>query len=84
MTNIEVEVMEVVKDVVDPTRRDELSVTSELLESKLIDSFGLIQLVSDLEVALKISIMTEDMTIQNFSSIPDIAALVARIRSAQA
>jgi acyl carrier protein len=83
MTNIEAEVMEVVKGVVDPTRRDELSVTSELLEAKLIDSFGLIQLVSDLELALNISIMTEDMTIQNFSSIRDIVGLVTRIRSAQ-
>jgi acyl carrier protein len=81
MTNIEAEVMEIVRRVVDPTRRDQLSVTSDLMESNMIDSFGLVQLVSELEVSLNITIMTEEMIIQNFSAVSDIARLVTRIRS---
>lgn len=83
MANIENEVMDVVRGLIDPSQRAQLSAKSELLESKLIDSFGLIQLVSELEAKLQISIKTEDMTIQNFSSVPDIVAMVMRVRSGQ-
>lgn len=74
-------VTELVKEIVEPRLRDQVTPEQALLGGKLIDSFGLIRLVGDLEQAFGIAIRTEDMTVQSFDSVNSIVALVERCRA---
>lgn len=74
-------VTELVKEIVEPRLRDQVTPDQALLGGKLIDSFGLIRLVGDLEQAFGIAIRTEDMTVQSFDSVNSIVALVERCRA---
>ena len=69
-------VFELAKRVIDPRYRDSLTQDSRLFEEHILDSFGLIQLVVEIDNEFSIAIKTEDLTSQNFSTISDIAALV--------
>lgn len=69
------------KRVVDPRRTEELTAESLLFEEKFLDSFGIIQLVTDIETEFAVAIPTEDLTFQNFGSVRDIARLVERYLS---
>ena len=81
MLNIENKVIKVISQMINPKDRHQLNINSELLESKLIDSFGLVQLIAELEVVFEISILTEDLTIENFGKVENIICLVKRIIS---
>jgi methoxymalonate biosynthesis acyl carrier protein len=74
-------VTELVKEIVEPRLRDQVTPEEHLLGGKLIDSFGLIRLVVELEQAFGIAIRTEDMTVQSFNSVNSIVALVERCRA---
>jgi acyl carrier protein len=74
-------VTELVKEIVEPRLRDQVTPEERLLGGKLIDSFGLIRLVVELEQAFGIAIRTEDMTVQSFNSVNSIVALVERCRA---
>jgi methoxymalonate biosynthesis acyl carrier protein len=74
-------VTELVKEIVEPRLRDQVTPEENLLGGKLIDSFGLIRLVVELEQAFGIAIRTEDMTVQSFNSVNSIVALVERCRA---
>ena len=71
-------VTEIVKEIVEPRLREQVTPEQVLLSAKLIDSFGLISLVGNLEQAFGIAIRTEDMTVENFDSVNSIVALVKR------
>jgi acyl carrier protein len=64
--------------VADPLHKNALKVDSLLLEEKILDSFGLIQLVTEIDSEFSISIKTEDLTLQNFETLKDIGTLVER------
>ena len=81
MLDIENKVIKVISQMINPKDRHQLNINSELLESKLIDSFGLVQLIAELEVVFEISILTEDLTIENFGKVENIICLVKRIIS---
>lgn len=74
-------VTELVKGVVEPRLREQVTPEQALLGGKLIDSFGLISLVNELERTFGIAIRTEDMTVQSFDSVNSIVALVERCRA---
>jgi acyl carrier protein len=64
--------------VVDPLHKHSLKVDSLLLEENILDSFGLIQLVTEIDSEFSIAIKTEDLTFQNFATLKDIGILVER------
>lgn len=74
-------VTELVKEIVEPRLRNQVTPEHSLLGGMLIDSFGLIRLVVELEQAFGIAIPTEDMTAQSFESLNSIVALVERCRA---
>ena len=76
MNDINGRIFELVKRVADPRYRDSFTPTSLLLEEQILDSFGLIQLVAEIDNEFSIAIKTEDLISQNFASITDIAALI--------
>jgi acyl carrier protein len=70
------EIYSLVKEIVNPPVSKPLTLESLLLEEKMMDSFGLIQLVAGIEEKFSISIDTKDLTSQNFASINTIMMMV--------
>ncbi len=83
MTVIE-RVIEVVRRVVEPSRREQVHAGALLFEEKLLDSFGVINLVGELEAEFGIAVPTEELTVVNFGVVEDIAVLVERSLAARA
>jgi D-alanine--poly(phosphoribitol) ligase subunit 2 len=52
----------------------------KIFETGLIDSYGIVEIVSALEEHFKLKIPMEDLTIQNFATVNDIAKLVERLQ----
>lgn len=73
------QIIELVTVVAGPNLREPLTAYTEILESNLVDSFGLLQLIADIEHNLKINIRVEDMTLENFSSVSAIVDLITRL-----
>ena len=78
MNNINERLVELTKRLVDPRYRDSLDHASLLLEDKILDSFGLLRLVVEIENEFSFSIKNEDLTPLNFAAITNIGALVER------
>ena len=55
-----------------------LSQESLLIESGLIDSFGIVEIVSFIEEKFGVSLENDDLVIENFNTISAIAGLVSR------
>lgn len=72
------QIIELVSVAAGPNLREPLTAQTEILESKLVDSFGLLQLIADIEQKLNINIPTEDMTLENFSTISAMVDLISR------
>ena len=53
----------------------------EIFETGLIDSFGIVELITALEEDFQIKIPFEDMKIQNFSSINEISKFIERLKA---
>ena len=70
------EIYWLVKEIVNPPVSKPLTLESLLLEEKMMDSFGLIQLVARIKEKFSISIDTKDLTSQNFASINTIMMMV--------
>ena len=69
-------VAELVRSMVKPRLAAPPARDLHLFSAKLIDSFGLIELVALLEEAFGIGLDTEDLTIQNFATVESIAKMV--------
>ena len=54
------------------------SVDTNLVETGLLDSLALVELLAQLEETFGVSISTEDLELENFRSIANIAGFVAR------
>ncbi len=76
MSVISGKVFALVKQTVDTSVSGLLTLESLLLEEKMMDSFGLIQLIAEIEDEFSISMDIEDLTSQNFASVNDIVTLV--------
>ena len=55
---------------------DVVSVETDLIETGLLDSLALVELLAQLEESFDVSISTDDMEIENFRSITSIATFV--------
>lgn len=71
-------VLALVRGVAGVERSLHVGVESQLLDEGILDSFGLVTLVAELDTAFSISISTEDLIAQNFDTVGDIARLVDR------
>jgi acyl carrier protein len=63
--------------------RDQLADTESLLDAGLIDSTGILELVSYLESEFAIIVQDEDIVPENLDSVNQIAAYVERQHAAQ-
>ena len=54
------------------------SVDTDLVETGLLDSLALIELLAQLEETFGVSVSTDDLELENFRSIASIAGFVAR------
>jgi acyl carrier protein len=54
------------------------SVDTDLVETGLLDSLALIELLSQLEETFGVSVSTDDLELENFRSIASIAGFLAR------
>ncbi|MDD4975384.1 MAG: acyl carrier protein [Bacteriovorax sp.] len=75
MNKTNIRLFELAQNIVGPDK-DAFTATSQLFDEHILDSFGLIQLVGEIDREFSIAIKTEDLTIQNFSTINNIATLV--------
>jgi len=57
---------------------DVASVETDLIETGLLDSLALVELLAQLEESFDVSISTDDLEIENFRSIASIAGFVAQ------
>ena len=62
----------------------ELTADTQLIEQEVLDSLAIFSMVTFLEDEFSITIEPEDVTLENFSSIPAIEALVAEKQAADA
>jgi acyl carrier protein len=76
VTIIAGKIYSLIKEIIDPSVLKSLTLESLLLEDKMMDSFGLIQLVAGIEEEFSISIDIKDLTSQNFASINTIMVMV--------
>jgi acyl carrier protein len=77
MTNIDDRIIDAIRKSANPHQAiPAITPDLHLFDAKIVDSFGVISLVAELEAIFKISIATEDLTIQNFDTPATIAKLV--------
>jgi acyl carrier protein len=57
---------------------DVASVETDLIETGLIDSLALVELLAELEESFDVSISTDDLELENFRSITNIAGFLAQ------
>lgn len=76
MSSTSDKLFELAKEIAGPDKT--FSKTSHLFEEHVLDSFGLIQLVGEIDKEFSVAIKTEDLTIQNFATIENVATLVDR------
>ena len=57
---------------------DVASAETDLIETGLLDSLALVELLAQLEESFDVSISTDDLEIENFRSITNIAGFVAQ------
>lgn len=73
---LENKIIELVTVAVGTNLRKPLTLQTEILESKLLDSFGILQLIAEIEKEFNVNISAEEMTMKNFSTISGIAELI--------
>jgi acyl carrier protein len=55
--------------------------SADLFTEGLIDSFGILDLLTQLEAAFGVSVSNDDLTWQNFRSVEQIARLISSLRA---
>jgi acyl carrier protein len=63
-------------------RNRRIGIDDPLLESGIVDSLGVLQIVGFLEKEFGVALADDDLTPENFRSIADIAELVGKKRNA--
>ncbi len=69
-----------IKDEVTNEAIDHIDANEDLLGSGIIDSIGLIKLISFLEQEYQISIPPEDMTVENFMTPQSITEYILKLK----
>jgi len=78
---IEARLKEFVKQKFPSARRRELSNQEALLENGIIDSLGVLDLVSFMEEAFAIAILDDELLPENFQTIEQLTAFVEKKRN---
>ena len=76
MTSVASKISDIVEKALDSSIREMLTPESLLLENGMLDSFGLIHLIAEIEDEFSITVDVEDLTSQNFASVNNIVLLV--------
>jgi acyl carrier protein len=77
--SVESRVLDVIGRVVEPRHRDKVHPGAWLFEEKLLDSFGIVTLVGEIEQEFGIAIQTEELIPANFAAVPNVVQLVERL-----
>lgn len=59
----------------------DVSKSEDLFTEGLIDSFGILDLLSQLETAFGVTVANDDLTWQNFRSVEQIARLISSLKA---
>ncbi len=78
MTNEE-NILQIVFDLA-PEHKAKITADTDLFAAGIIDSFGMLNLLSAIEDAFGVAIADDDLDQNNFRSVTSIAALVARLK----
>lgn len=65
-------------ELLDGTYSDELADDQDLLISGLIDSLGVVRMISFIEESMEVPVPPEDVTLENFQTVDKIAAYLAQ------
>ena len=80
VTEVEATIRDYIQSALAAASPDELDVDTQLLESNLLDSLGIYELVVFLEQRYEIEILDEEVVPENFSTIASLAELVGAKR----
>ncbi len=75
------QIMQYVNDKFPLARKRNLKASDSLLESGVVDSMGVLDLVSFMEGAFSITVSDDELVPENFQSVNSIAEFVGRKRS---
>jgi acyl carrier protein len=70
----------IVNELTSSQDKQNISATDQLIETGIIDSFGIMSLITFVEETFKIKISSDDLMPENFESIQKIADLVNKIK----
>lgn len=59
----------------------EVAASADLFTEGVIDSFGILDLLTQIEVTFGVRVANDDLTWQNFRSVEQIASLVATLKA---
>ncbi len=71
------QIAQILKEI-KPTK--DLAAINDIVEGGYLDSFELMSLIAQLSDSFEIEIDVDDITPENFNSLADIAAMVARLK----
>ena len=74
-------VASILNKILSPTGQAITGFDEEIFETGLIDSFGIVELITALEEDFQIKIPFEDMKIQNFLSVNEISKFIERLKA---
>lgn len=80
MNNLNDKVFLIIKEIAG-VQSNKFNHDSNLFDESILDSFGLIQLVGEIDGQFEIAIRTEDLTTQNFASVNNIANLITKYQT---
>lgn len=70
----------IVNELTSTQEKQNISATDQLIETGIIDSFGIMSLITFVEETFKIKISSNDLLPENFESIQKIACLIDKIK----
>ena len=80
MCEIKKRIMEILAKIIAPSIGAKLNPEAELFQERLLDSFGLLELVSAIEAEFGLSIPGDELIIQNFNTVNAIANLIESLK----
>ena len=73
-------IMTYIKDEIASEKLEHIDSHEDLLGTGILDSIGMIKLISYLEKEFKIKVRSEDMNVENFMTVENISKFVSNLR----
>lgn len=80
MNDHEKRVLQLIGRVAGPEAADRIDLDAQLLEEKILDSFGLVSVVAELEEEFDIALGADELVVQNFETPRSIVNLITRLK----